>query len=173
MDLLPFSDAIAPGERLQLEEGSVLNMAGFRHVVPSAVSTSIEGGPTLPLAALPLYVLLKLVPFSDRQAAKDLAGVLHCLENYLAEDERRYRVEHEGAGVPYEYTCAYLLGVDGRQFLDESLSQAVSAVLVRFDSPDSEVVGIVAREKGRLLVEDQERIEIFELFRGYRHGIGG
>jgi len=171
LDMLPFSEAIAPEGRLQLEEGRILNMAGFRHVVPHAVATSVEGGPTLPLAPLPLYVLLKLVAFSDRKAAKDLGGVLHCLENYFAEDERRYGVEHEGEGVPYEYTCAYLLGVDGRPFLDESLSQAVSAVLARFDTPDAEVIGIVAREKGRLLVEE-EGIEILELFRWYRLGTG-
>jgi hypothetical protein len=75
LDMLPFSEAIAPEGRLQLEEGRILNMAGFRHVVPHAVATSVEGGPTLPLAPLPLYVLLKLVAFSDRKAAKDLGGV--------------------------------------------------------------------------------------------------
>ena len=70
MDLLPFSDSIAPDGRLQLEEGFVLNMAGFGHVVPNAIPTEIEGGPTLPLAPLPLYALLKLVAFSDRKTAQ-------------------------------------------------------------------------------------------------------
>ena len=50
VDILPFSEAIAPDGYLELEEGFVLNMAGFSHVVPSAVSIPIEGGPTLPLA---------------------------------------------------------------------------------------------------------------------------
>lgn len=172
MDILPFSEAIAADGRLQLEDDFVLNMAGFRHVVPNAIPTPIEGGPTLPLAPLPLYVLLKLVAFSDRKAPKDLGGVLHCLENYLAEDDRRYGIEHEGTGVPFESTCAYLLGLDGRDFIDESLGQAVRGVLERFDTPDSEIVGIVAREKGRLIVDDEERAEIFELFRWYRLGIG-
>lgn len=52
-------------------------MAGFGYVVPNAVAVPIEGGPTLPLAPLPLYVLLKLVAFSDREEPKDLASVLH------------------------------------------------------------------------------------------------
>ncbi|MEK6630333.1 MAG: hypothetical protein AABY89_06330, partial [Acidobacteriota bacterium] len=130
------------------------------------------GGPTLPLAPLPLYVLLKLVAFNDRKEPKDLAGVLHCLEHYLEGDERRYGVEHDGEGVPFEYTCAYLLGVDAEPFLDEPLSQTVTAVLGRFSDPDAEVVGIVAREQGRFLVEDEHRIEIFELFRWYRLGAG-
>ena len=75
VDLLPFSESIAPDGRLQLEEGFVFNMAGFGQVVPNALPTEIEGGPTLPLAPLPLYALLKLVAFSDRKQSKDLAGV--------------------------------------------------------------------------------------------------
>ena len=172
LDILPFSEAIAPDGRLELEEGIVLNMAGFGHVVPSAVPVSIEGGPTLPLAPLPLYVLLKLVAFSDRREPKDLAGVLHCLEHYLEGDDRRYGVDHDGEGVPYEYTCAYVLGVDAQLFLDEPLSEAVKAVLDRFDNPDAAVIGDVARETGELIVEDEHRLEIFELFHWYRLGAG-
>ena len=79
-------------------------MTGFRHVVSDAIATPIADGPTLPLAPLPLYVLLKLVAFDDRRASKDLAGVFHGLQHYLEDDERRYGAEHEGKGVPYEYT---------------------------------------------------------------------
>lgn len=146
-------------------------MAGFSQVVPHALQTEIEGGPTLPLAPLPLYALLKLVAFSDRREAKDLAGVFHCLQHYLEDDERRYDVEHQGEGVTYEYTCAYLLGSDGRRFLDRLLSGAVSAVLDRFSDPDVAEIGIVARERGRL-IEDDKRSRIFELFRWYRLGTG-
>ena len=171
MDLLPFSESIAPdGRLLQLEEGFVFNMAGFGQVVPNALPTVIEGGPTLPLAPLPLYALLKLVAFSDRKQSKDLAGVFHCLQHYLEDDERRYGVEHQGEGVPYEYTCAYLLGADGRRFLDKPLRDAVAGVLDRFSDPDADVIGIIAREKGRVMIEDEERAQIFEHFRWYRLG---
>jgi len=172
MDLLPFSTTIAPDGRLQLEDGVVFNMAGFSHVIPNAVSTPIEGGPNLPLAPLPLYALLKLVAFSDRKAAKDLGGVLHCLEHYLEDDERRYGADHDGKGVPFEYTCAYLLGVDGQPFLDAAVTDTVRAVLDRFAGADADVVGIAAGERRRGLIEDQHRTEIFELFRWYRLGTG-
>ena len=75
-------------------------------------------------------------------------------------------------GVPYEYTCAYLLGVDGQRFLDASVRQAVTAILDRFDEPDADVVGIATGEKGRLYVDDDERTKTFELFRWYRLGAG-
>jgi len=172
MDLLPFSATIAPDGRLQLDDGVVFNMAGFGHVIPNAVSTPIEGGPNLPLAPLPLYALLKLVAFSDRKAAKDLGGVLHCLEHYLEDDERRYGLDHDSEGVPFEYTCAYLLGVDGQRFLDDAVTNTVRTVLDRFDEAEADVVGIAAGERRRGLIEDQHRTEIFELFRWYRLGTG-
>lgn len=172
VDLLPFSESIAPEGRLQLQEDLVLNMAGFRHVVSNAVATVIDDGPTLPLAPLALYALLKLVAFDDRKAPKDLAGVLHCLEHYLEGDERRYGVEYDGEGVPYEYTGAYLLGVDGRPFLDPQLAGTVVEVLGRFAAPDADVVGLVARERGRIPPTDEERAIIFEHFRWYRRAAG-
>lgn len=170
MDILPFSDAIAPDGSLELEEGRVLNVAGFNHVVPHAVRVDIEGGPTLPLAPLPLYILLKFVAYNDRKAHRDLASVLHCLRHYLDSDERRYGAEHEGSGVPFEYTCAYLLGCDGRPFLDQPLRTAVRTVLDRFSDPDAEIVDAVAREEGRILIEDEDRNDIFNYFRWYRLG---
>ena len=171
VDILPVNETITR-DGLELEDGFVLNMAGFGHVVPNAVPIAIEGGPTLPLAPLPLYVLLKLVAFSDRKEPKDLAGALHCLEHYLEDDDRRYGVDHDHEGVPYEYTGAYVVGVEARPFLDEPLTEAVKAVLDRFDDPDATVIGIVARETRGFIVEDELRLEIFELFRWYRLGTG-
>lgn len=34
---------------------------------------------------------------------EDLGSVHHRLEQCLDEDDRRYGIEHDGAGVPYEY----------------------------------------------------------------------
>ncbi len=85
VDILPVNETIAR-DGLELEDGFVLNMAGFGRVVPNTVPIAVEGGPTLPLAPLPLHVLLKLVAFNDRKAPKDLAGVLHCLKHYLEDD---------------------------------------------------------------------------------------
>ena len=110
--------------------------------------------------------------FSDRKAAKDLSGVLHCLEHYLEDDERRYGIEFEGSGVPYDYTCAHLLGLDSRPFLDDSVGSTAKAVLDRIDDPDAELVGTVVAEKGRVYLEDEHRTHVFELFRWYRLGTG-
>jgi predicted nucleotidyltransferase len=172
LDLLPFSDAIAPDGRLELQPDLVLNLAGFGQVVPSAIETAIDEGPTMPLVPLPLYVLLKLVAFDDRKAPKDLAGIFHCLQHYLDDDERLYGAEYGGRGVPFEYTGAYLLGVDGQSFLEARLSEVAIRVLDRFSDPDSDVVGIVTRERGWSVIEDHVRIDVFEHFAWYTRGIG-
>jgi predicted nucleotidyltransferase len=171
VDLLPFSTTVAPDDRLELGDGISFNMAGFDRVVPNAVEETIEGELKVPLVPLPLYVLLKLVAFSDRKAAKDLAGVLHCLEHYREDDGARYGLDHDGEAVPFEYTCAYLIGFDGRRLHNQRLRETVRVVLDRFDSPDADVVSLVARERGRL-VEDEDRMTIFELFRWFRLGGG-
>jgi hypothetical protein len=81
------------------------------------------------------------------------------------DDGRRYGVDHQSAGVPFEYTGAYLLGVDRRPLLDAPLCRTLPALLERFDDSDADVVGIATGEKGRLYLDDEQRTETFELFR--------
>ena len=64
------------------------------------------------------------------------------------------------------------VGDEAKPFLYESLSETVRAVLNRFDNPDATVIGVVTRETGRLIVEDEHRLVLFELFRWYRLGTG-
>jgi predicted nucleotidyltransferase len=172
VDVLPFGPDIAPGGRLELEAEVVLNMAGFEYVVQNAVAVVVDGGPTLPLVPLPLYAVLKLVAFSDRKAPKDLAGVFHCLHYYLEDDERRYGTERDGEAVPFEYTGAYLLGIDGRPFLSAEVSLAIGTVLDRFVDSDSETVAIVGREQGRFVLDKETSEDMFQHFRWYRRGLG-
>lgn len=172
LDIIPFSETLAPDGHLRLDEDLVLNMAGFDQVMRHAVLVSIEGGPTVPVAPLPLYVLLKLVAFGDRRQPKDLASVLHCLEHYQEDDDRRWGLEHEGKTVLHEYTCAYLLGLDARSFLDEAIRRAVDPVLARFDDPDAEVVDRTAREKTGSVAGDELRSDVFEQFRWFRLALG-
>ena len=58
----------------------------------------------------------KLVAFSDGEESKVLAGVLHCLERYHEDDDRRKGFDHDGEGVRYEYLCAYVVGVEANPF---------------------------------------------------------
>lgn len=172
VDLLPYSKALVPTGRLNLAEDLSFNMVGFEQVVPNAVHVPLAPDLTAPVAPIPLYVLLKLVAFGDRKEPKDLGSVVHCLRHYAENDDRRYGLDHSGEPVPFEQTCAYLLGQDGRPFHDPSLAAAVGGVLDKFVHPDAPIVSIVAREEGRALLDEDVRTEIFDLFRWFRVGSG-
>jgi predicted nucleotidyltransferase len=124
------------------------------------------------MVPVPLYTLLKLVAYADRKEPKDLGSVLHCLRHYAEDGERRYGLDHEGKPVLFEHTGAYLLGQDARRFCEPALSAAVRMVLDRFDSPDAILIGIVAREDEHHVAGDNDRAEIYELFRWFRSGAG-
>jgi len=126
---------------------------------------------TLPVAPVPLYVLLKLVAYGDRKERKDLASVLHCLRHYREDDDGRYGLEHGGEFVPFEFTPACLLGLDARPFVP-SVATSIRSLLDQFDSPDAAIVGLVATEDRRVLIEDADRLEVFDLFRWFRLAAG-
>ena len=46
LDVLPYSQALTPDGRLRFEDGITFNAAGLGHVVPNAVRTTVEGGPS-------------------------------------------------------------------------------------------------------------------------------
>jgi predicted nucleotidyltransferase len=70
VDLLPYSKTLAPSGQLDLTRDLSFNMAGFDQVVPNAVQVLVKPGLTVPMAPLPLYVLLKLVAYGDRKEPK-------------------------------------------------------------------------------------------------------
>jgi predicted nucleotidyltransferase len=104
-------------------------MVGFDRVAEAALEVTLDSDERIPVVSVPVYVLLKLVAFTDRKLPKDVRGVLHCLRHYAEDDDRRFGLEHQGALVPYEYGSAYLLACDARPFMDEELQQLLAPLL--------------------------------------------
>jgi predicted nucleotidyltransferase len=167
VDLIPYGPTLTPSGHLELSEEVTFNLAGFDMVMPNAVDVAIGPNLVVPMVPVALYVLLKLVAYADRKERKDLAGVLHCLRHYREDDDARYGLEHEGELVPFEFTSAYLLGLDARPHVP-SVATSIRQLLDQFDSPDAAIVGLVASEDRRVLVEDADRLEVFDLFRWFR-----
>ncbi|MBI4484046.1 MAG: hypothetical protein HY652_14305 [Acidobacteria bacterium] len=174
VDLIPYSQAMAPKGELVLEDQTVLNVAGFDQAINSAIPVELTPRVFAPVAPIPLYVLLKLIAYSDRKLPKDLTSVLYCARHYADDerDDRPYGLEHEGSLVPYQVAGAYLLGQDGRKHHEERLRSAVVAVLDRFDSQDAPIIDQVGREEGRVMLEDSDRKEILDLVEWFRRGAG-
>ena len=94
VDILPYSHGLAPEGVLRLEPGVAMNAAGFDRVIGAAIPVRLDSGLELPVVPLPLFVLLKLVAYSDRKLAKDLGGGAVSAQSRQAGVARRgYAVE--------------------------------------------------------------------------------
>lgn len=171
LDLLPFGHGIVQDGKLVLDTDHVFNMAGFEHVASSAVNVALNDM-TIPSVPLPLYVLLKMVAFSDREQPKDLAGVRHVLRHYRSDDEECYGLEHKGLYVPWDYAAPFLTGRDGRPFITGSLDSTCAAVLDRIDDITDPLASVIIRELGLQVIDDEHVNELRQLFRWYRAGAG-
>lgn len=125
-----------------------------------------------PLVTIPLYVLLKIVAYSDRREARDSASVLHCLLSYEEDSERLYGVEHEGALIDFDVAAAYLLGLDGRPLPDPPLATAIVPILTQLSDPDSPLGFRTVREYRGGDYSDRFRAQTARLFRAYLDGLG-
>jgi predicted nucleotidyltransferase len=171
LDLLPYSPELAPHDTLELAPELTFTVTGFDQIARAAIEVELSTGHRMPLVPVPLYVLLKLVAFSDRVRWKDPAGAVWCLYQYAADDDRRFGLEHGSAFVPYEFTTAYLTGLDARPYFSSELRRVVEPVLRRLEE-DIGAAETIAAEVGWRTVEGDSLHPIGEAFRWFRAGLG-
>jgi predicted nucleotidyltransferase len=171
LDLLPYSHQIAPNDRLELAPGMTITVTGFDQIARAAVGVELPSGHHLPLVPVPLHVLLKLVAFSDRVKWKDPAGAVWCLNHYAADDDRRFGLEHAGAFVPWEFTTAYLTGIDARAWFSTELRRVVEPVLVRLEE-DAGAADMISAEVGWRTAEGESLHPVGDAFRWFHAGLG-
>jgi predicted nucleotidyltransferase len=172
IDVIPFSEAIAPDQRLALPGGTVLRTEGLRQTLEHALHLELAPGLLVAVAPLPLYAMLKLSAYADRCLAKDLNGFLHCTRNYEDVDvgERRYGLEHQGSPVPLEFGGAFLLGRDGILFQSRDLRAKLQQLLDSLQDEDAPGLGEAARDAGRLPTDERWLAECHQLIDWYRLG---
>lgn len=170
VDVLPYSETLAPGGLLRIPP-TPYNMLGFEKVHSAQTRVTIDGRRTVPVVTIPLYVLLKLVAYSDRGEARDPAGVLHCLLSYEEDSDRLYGVEHEGALIDFDVAGAYLLGFDGRALVDAPLATAIGPILTELSDPESPLGFHTVREYRGGTSNDRLRSHTARLFGAYRAGL--
>ena len=172
VDVIPYSDALAPDGRLTLPGDVLLGTEGFAHLIQHAVHVDLAPGLKAAMAPLPLYAMLKLTAYADRRKLKDLNGFLHCTRYYedVEEGERRYGLEHAAELVPLEYGGAFLLGLDGLPYQDPRLRERLARLLDRFADIEVSDLGEAARDAGRLATDDVWRQACHQLIRWYRLG---
>ena len=174
IDVIPFDEAIAPGEQLMLPGDTVLRTEGLRQALDHALRLELAPGLQVAVAPLPLYAMLKLSAYADRRLPKDLNGFLHCARHYEDVDagDRRYGVEHQESLVPLEFAGAFLLGRDGVPYQSLDLQDKLRRLLDALDDDDAPDLGEAARDAGRLPTDDRWLAESHQLIDWYRLGAG-
>ena len=170
VDLLPFGAQLLQNGKLILDADHQFNMAGFRHADESRVDVTIAPDLIVPAVSLPLFIIMKLVAFTDRKEPKDLASALHVLRHYRPDDDAAYGLEHNDQLVPWEFASAFLAGEDGRPYVDADVQSACSPLLDSIDDVTTGIAIRVAREQGVLVADDRHIDEIRERFSWYRLG---
>jgi predicted nucleotidyltransferase len=178
VDLLPFSRALAPENRLEWPgEDRVMSTLGLEEALESAHPEQIDDL-TVPMASLAASVLLKFIAFNDRprERARDLIDIVHSFAHYAeAPDARRFEVagvEVDNRAVTYEEAGAYILGEEvARLARPESLAVARNIVASISDEYAPAIRQILAEEHRR---GDEERArELYRLFRVFSAGLAG
>ena len=160
VDILPYGDTLVRHGKLTLERGREMTMAGFEHAIGASIRVEIEPSLTLPVIPLPLYAVLKLVAYGDRKAEKDLVSLDHLFRNYSESDSRRWGLEFAGDLVSDDFASAHLLGLDGREYLGDSVIATISPLLDRLSAQEDEAP------------EEDWRPRRSTLFLWFRRGLG-
>lgn len=177
LDLIPFSQALAPAGRLEWPgEDRAMSTLGLEEAFACARVEPIDDV-AVPMMTVAGSVLLKLVAYTDRpgERVRDLRDVVRCFEHYGDHpDDLRFEVaavEVDGEIVTYEDAGAYLLGQEVAR-----LAKPATLALVRrlagsiADEYAHPIRQLLAEEHRHVDAEDRAR-SLLRLFRVFAAGI--
>lgn len=153
IDLLPVGPRFIKDESIRWPDGVVMNANGLYEAGEHALPVTIAGC-TIPVAPLPVLVMLKWFAYGDQTEPKHVKDIIRCFDFY--EKDRRFELsEEEFEGITYENAGAFLMGID--------LGALVSKRQV--DLIDT----IISDSKDRLFA-DEEEMEMIKFFtQGLKH----
>lgn len=153
IDLLPVGGGIVENDSIRWPDGVVMSANGLREAVENANVVDI-GECRVPVAPLPVIVLLKLFAYDDQGDLKHIKDILRCFEFY--DRERRFELlAEEIDGLTYENAGAFLVGKDLGLLIDEN-----QKTLVR---------SFIAKLEEKVLYDDEE----LELIAFFKYGLNG
>lgn len=142
-DLLPASQELVAAGEVRFDGDDVsMSLVGFdlalRHTIIAPLG---ETGATIEIPVLPALVVLKIVAWLDRPAArtKDLADLARVLDAALADhDERRWDPEHIifREGIEHEDQSAFFVGHEVAGIAGTSHRLAITSFLERMSASD-------------------------------------
>jgi predicted nucleotidyltransferase len=134
VDLIPFG-GIQEGSLIWWHNDFVMNVAGFREALESAMQVQVDIDLVIPVASLPGLIILKLFAWADRKHEKrDAPDILKILADYAdaGNEDRLYADELpllEAAGFDVPIARARLLGKDARRIASQETMASIAEML--------------------------------------------
>jgi len=136
VDLIPFG-GVQDGSLISWPPHNdfVMNVAGFRDALESAIHVQVDTDLVIPVASLPGLVILKLFAWADRKHEKrDAPDILKILTDYAdaGNEDRLYADELpilEAAEFDVPIAGARLLGKDARHIASQETSASIAKML--------------------------------------------
>jgi len=136
VDLIPFG-GIQEGSQIRWppHNDSVMNVAGFREALESAIQVQVDIDLVIPVASLPGLIILKLFAWADRKHEKrDAPDILKIFADYAdaGNEDRLYANELsllEAAGFDVPIAGAHLLGKDARRIACQETVASIAEIL--------------------------------------------
>lgn len=174
IDLLPFSQGLVQDDMIAWPDGMTMSALGLAEAFDSAVERQITQALSVHVATQAAFVLLKVIAYMDRPAArsKDLGDLIDTITRYEEEGDRRFGlfdVSVDNAPVQFEEAGAYLLGTDVAALAAPRTRDVVQEFLAGLTDEYSRPIGQVLTEEKRT-ESDVRRAEVWRLFRVSREG---
>ena len=136
VDLIPFGD-VQDGTVISWPPNNdfVMNVAGFKEALESAIQVQVDTDLVIPVASLPGLIILKLFAWADRKHEKrDAPDILKILADYAdaGNEDRLYTDELpllEAAGFDVPIAGARLLGKDARRIANQDTVTSIAKML--------------------------------------------
>ncbi len=136
VDLIPFG-GVQEGSQISWppDNDFVMNVAGFKEALESAIQVQAESDLVVPVTSLPGLIILKLFAWADRKHEKrDAPDILKILTDYAdaGNEDRLYADELpilEAAEFDVPIAGARLLGKDARHIASQETSASIAKML--------------------------------------------
>jgi len=141
-----------------------MSVAGFEHLFDEAVEKELAPETVMKVAPLHVLALLKIVAYMDdpHGRSKDLEDLGRLMERYELEGDRRFSNEVFEAGLDFESSGAFLLGLDVGRLCSGTESDIVGN-LIAATQDDRQYERLLARRRldEHDVGETQKRTEAF------------
>jgi len=129
VDLVPFGPIGQPNQQIEWSDGNQMSLLGLDEALSSAEVLTMEGI-EFKVVNTAAFLVLKLIAWNDRKAAKDLEDVYFILNKY--EDDRIYEEladELSQGLIEFEQAAGFLLGRDIQKIFNEATIIELNKIL--------------------------------------------